>query len=419
MSLAVVIPSYNHAHYIGLALESVLGQSRRPDRVIVIDDGSKDQSLEVLESFKPRGVEVLARENRGAHHTINQAINLAAEDCDYISILNSDDHYHPERFARLLPMLESRPEKSVVCSGIRVIDGQDRDIDPEEPRAKWFRAIWSWKDKPDADPCEWLGLANFPATTSNVIARREFLLRFPFRPYRFNHDYYFLAQAVLRDQMLVHSEPLVNYRVHATNTINTSPAPLMREMLRMHLDLLHDLVPELPEDPALRQRLGRYLRSSWDNVSALHAGMLQVMLAAFVGEQSPEVIEELVHSLSEESWPELREYPNKPLVNTYDGSQPLGANSGLAERYSELRREVAERKGAEKAWKELARMQSVLASSKWAALGRLFGVHFRNLSGKSAADKVDSLRAAIKSSRWLALGGRLGSKAATVADADS
>ena len=72
--LAVVIPVYNHARFIGEALESVLNQTRKPDRVIVIDDGSKDDSLAVMEPFKARGVEVSGRENRGAHNTINELI---------------------------------------------------------------------------------------------------------------------------------------------------------------------------------------------------------------------------------------------------------------------------------------------------------------------------------------------------------
>jgi glycosyltransferase involved in cell wall biosynthesis len=72
MRLAVVIPVYNHARYIGRALESVLAQSRPPDRVICIDDGSRDDSLAVCRTFADQGVEVLGQENRGAHATINR-----------------------------------------------------------------------------------------------------------------------------------------------------------------------------------------------------------------------------------------------------------------------------------------------------------------------------------------------------------
>src|SRR6186997_1536327 len=100
--VAVVIPCYNHARYVGEALESVLAQTRSPDRVIVIDDGSKDDSMQVLRAFEERGVEVRTRENQGAHATINELVQLAAQDCEFIAILNSDDRYLPERLEKCL-----------------------------------------------------------------------------------------------------------------------------------------------------------------------------------------------------------------------------------------------------------------------------------------------------------------------------
>ena len=92
MRLAVIIPCYNHARYIGAALDSCLAQTRRPDRIIVIDDGSRDDSPAIIRSYASRGVEGSARENRGAHSTINELLAMAARDCDVVSILNSDDH---------------------------------------------------------------------------------------------------------------------------------------------------------------------------------------------------------------------------------------------------------------------------------------------------------------------------------------
>ena len=51
-----------------------------------------------------------------------QAIGMAAEDCELISILNSDDHYQQERFARCIPLLEGAPEKSVLCTALNIIE---------------------------------------------------------------------------------------------------------------------------------------------------------------------------------------------------------------------------------------------------------------------------------------------------------
>ena len=121
--LAVIIPCYNHAHYIGEALDSVLNQTRKADRIIVIDDGSKDNSMEVMEPYKARGVEVRGRENQGAHNTINELVRIAAKDCDWISILNSDDRYLPDRFEKCFRVADANPDKSVISTRLEVIDG--------------------------------------------------------------------------------------------------------------------------------------------------------------------------------------------------------------------------------------------------------------------------------------------------------
>jgi glycosyltransferase involved in cell wall biosynthesis len=405
MKLGVIIPCYNHERYIAQGLESVLGQTRAPDRVLVIDDGSKDKSVEVVKTFAERGVELILQENAGAHHTINRAVKHAAEDCDIISILNSDDHYFPERFEKCLAALEAQPGKSVVCSELNLVDDDDNPVDPAASRPKWFQAIWSIGDDPEVDYCEWMATANFPATTSNLFARREFLLAHPFKPYRFNHDYYFLATAVLKDAFTLVREPLVSYRIHAHNTINTSPAPLIREMLRMHVELYHDLAPILRIDAGLRNRFYRYMRAAWNNVSSLHAGLLQVLLSEAAARLTSDEIESLAAGVAGD-WPELINYPNKALVNAHDGTRPLSIESGLAERYETLRNEHRTLKAQQKTQRDLARLRRDLLRSKWIVIGRALGVcsAVTEDSGKTPAEKLGNLRKRLKKSPWVRAG---------------
>lgn len=409
MRLAVIIPSYNHARYIGAALESVLSQTRRPDRILVIDDGSKDGSVEVIRGFASRGVECTAWENRGAHHTLNELVNRAAEDCDVISILNSDDHYHPQRFEKCLPLLERDAEAQVVTSGLRVIDENDGDLDPANPRAVWFRAAWSLA-APDRDLCEWLGVANFPATTSNVIARAPWLKRFPFRPYRFNHDYYFLAQSALRGGLRLHPEAMVNYRVHSTNTMNTDPAPLLREMLRMNLDLARDLAPELASDPVLRGHFARYSRALWDSISSFHPELYQMLLAGAAARLSPQETDQAVAGLTLDRFPELALYPNSLLSVYWDGATPINSAAGLADKYDALRISEKELKTRGRIHRELAVLRGKIIDSRWLAWGRALGFWRMPALSKraTASDGAAVLSGKMARQRWVRLGRRLG-----------
>ena len=323
MKAAVVIPVFNHARFVVEAIDSVLAQTRRPDRILVIDDGSSDNSLDVCRRFEPRGVEVFAQQNQGAHAAINRGVALAAADCEVIAILNSDDRHHFDRIAKTLGVLAADPSAAVVASKLRYIDDAGEPLPDDHPRGRWLRAVWSRWGESDLDFAEWIGQANFVVTSSNIVARREFLLAHPFKPYRFNHDYYFLAQAAIRGVLRLVPEPLIDYRVHPANTINTSPAPLMRELLLQNFELFHDLAGDLADDPGLRSRFQRYARGLWDNVSALHAGVLQAMLAQSVAGRDFDDVSGAIRAMNESEWPELSQYPNKEVVNSFDGADPF------------------------------------------------------------------------------------------------
>ena len=406
--VAVIIPVYNHARFIGEALESCLAQTRRPDRIIVIDDGSKDDSLAVMEPFKARGVEVRGRENRGAHETINELVCLAAADCDWISILNSDDRYLPARFEKCLEVAAANPGKSVISTRLEVIDVNGARMKPDEPRARWFYGVQSLGDATDISPAEWLGRGNFIATTSNVFARAEYLRANPFRPYRFNHDYFFLAGAAWRDQIALSKEVLMQYRVHGSNTISTKPEPLMREMLRMHLDLFHHFADELAADELKRRRFFDYMRALWDNMSSFHAGMFQMLLAQVVKQVPENEREALARGIT---GAEFDLSPNRSIASAYNGSEPLSVTA-LSRRLDALRLEKTRMQDDRDALQELLKLRHALGASRWVSLGSVLGRGdaLGKNDGKSAAEKLQKLKAACAESRWLKLGARLGSK---------
>ena len=407
--IAVIIPVYNHARYVGEALESVLGQTRKPDRVIVIDDGSKDNSVDVLRSFSNRGVEVYAQENMGAHNTINKLVELAAQNCGWISILNSDDRYHPERMATCLATAKQQPGKSIFCTRLRVMDGDSQIMPEDAPRSRWFHGAWSLGQQEGFGVPEWLGHANFVATTSNVFARASYLRANPFRPYRFNHDYFFLATAALEQQITVIPAALMDYRVHGSNTIATRPEPLIREMIRMHLDLYHDHAAALRTNADMRKRFYGFVRSSWDNISSFHAGMFQVALAQLAAKATEQELEAIAAGLG---GAEFDEFPNKLLAGAYDGTKPLCTNGVLTKQIEDLRAEFEQSKYDRNALEKLSRFRHKMLRSKWVRLGLILGLVHPLVSnrGKKPHEKMLWLRDACHSSLWLKLGDKVGSK---------
>ncbi len=388
MRLAVIIPCYNHAHYVGGALESVLSQSRAADRVIVIDDGSKDGSVAVLKEFESRGVEVSAQDNAGAHETINRLVKKAAVDCELVAILNSDDAYLPGRFERCLPEFEKDQNLAVLTTALELMDDDGAPLDPDSSRAKWFRAAWSLRGR--GYP-EWMGTCNFPATTSNVIARSDYLLANPFRPYRFNHDYFLLAKSVVEGRFALIDEPLVRYRVHANNTITTAPAPLIREMLRMTVDLAADLSENLGKDAELRARYAKFRRANWDSISSFDPVSAEVAFAHFASVIGEDGIAYMIDKLGV-----CDVFPNRHLVNLHDGESPVTDAHGLSEKIDQFKIERDQAKSSLAAAKELAKLRAQIAGSRKFALGRLLGRYKQIVGdkGKTPEEKLANLKKA-------------------------
>ena len=101
--ISVVIPSYNHDRFIGSALDSLKHQSFRDFDVTIVDDGSTDNSVAVIENFRARShlpVTLITQATAGADAALNRGI--AASTGEIVAILNSDDAYHPERLATVL-----------------------------------------------------------------------------------------------------------------------------------------------------------------------------------------------------------------------------------------------------------------------------------------------------------------------------
>ena len=111
--VSVVIPAYNSSAIIKEAIESVLAQSYKDIEVIVVDDGSTDDTESTVRSFGDR-VLYLKQENQGAGAARNSGIQKSRG--EYVAFLDSDDLWSPEKLAEQIPLLERDPELGLVYS---------------------------------------------------------------------------------------------------------------------------------------------------------------------------------------------------------------------------------------------------------------------------------------------------------------
>ena len=274
--IACVIPSYNHAEYIAEAIRSVVRQTLPPERLVIVDDGSQDRSLDVIRAVKDPRIHLVAQENQGAHAALTRGLELA-KDCDFVTVLNSDDRYHPERFARCVDHLDRNPDSELVCTRIRLIDESGSPIGQLDGRQRRVNRIWSHLRK-RTDFVVSLGYGNFTKTSSNFFFRSGTITEF--RPYRYVHDYFAALTVAFRGALGLIHQDLLDYRVHSTNTIKADGrGAVVQELILMHLQLLKELQPSLESDALLRKRLLNYLRVALNNYTDMRAELLLLSIA--------------------------------------------------------------------------------------------------------------------------------------------
>jgi len=122
-TVSVIIPTYNRAYLFGKAIKSVLNQTYKDFEIIVIDDGSTDNTEEITRGFKDKRVKYIKKykKNRGISVARNIGIKMARG--KYIALLDSDDEWLPEKLDKQINILQSEsPEVGVVYSNLCYID---------------------------------------------------------------------------------------------------------------------------------------------------------------------------------------------------------------------------------------------------------------------------------------------------------
>jgi glycosyltransferase involved in cell wall biosynthesis len=123
--VSVIIPNYNYSQYICEAVESVLLQTYPNVEIIIVDDGSKDNSLEVLEKFGDK-IKILAQQNAGVSVARNNGV--ANSNGEFIAFLDADDIWLPEKIERQISLFLNDKTLGLVHVAVQDIDASGKNL---------------------------------------------------------------------------------------------------------------------------------------------------------------------------------------------------------------------------------------------------------------------------------------------------
>lgn len=222
--ITVAMPAFNSAGYISQAIDSVLAQTWTDFELLLVDDGSSDQTLSIMRQYETDArVRVVALPyNRGRPYARGQCLAYARG--PYIAMLDADDWCAPDRLERQLAYLQAHPDVSVVGSWSRRVDADGRPL-PDSMRREPTTA--------EAVRCEML--FRCPLHNPTVLARTAALREYGYdEAFRNAEDYDLWARMNSACRMANLPLKLTSYRRHAGQATAADELPIEDDWQKIH-----------------------------------------------------------------------------------------------------------------------------------------------------------------------------------------
>lgn len=143
MKISVIIASYNYAQFLSDAINSVLSQSYQDWELIIVDDGSCDNSVEIIKDFcsKDERIKFFTHENgqnKGLKETLLLGISHATG--DWIAFLESDDFFAPDNFLKKVEIIKKHPDAKLIFNKVEFLDEGSK-------KPKWMKKSFEKKQE--------------------------------------------------------------------------------------------------------------------------------------------------------------------------------------------------------------------------------------------------------------------------------
>ncbi len=205
--VSVVLPCYNHGEYVGDAIRSVLQQTYSEFELFVFDNGSTDNSWEVIQQFTDQRMKTIRLEQNDLLKVKKQFIKMASG--NYFAIMHSDDVWKKEKLEKQMEFFGKNKEAKVCFTWSKFVDARLNDIEGwEELFCEYNKTEQGWWDS-------FLTRANHLSCPSFVCERNIYIKYFgKLYPYRQIADFYCWMKILEETNLYVIEEILVNQRIH-------------------------------------------------------------------------------------------------------------------------------------------------------------------------------------------------------------
>jgi glycosyltransferase involved in cell wall biosynthesis len=220
--VSVITASYNYENYIKETIESVINQTYTDWELIIVDDGSTDNSIEVIKKYCNKNNKIKLythknNENKGLAETIKLGLSKASG--DWIAFLESDDTWTENCLEEKVKVIDKNKDVKFIFSDVNMV-GDKEEI--EDFKEYYFILQKKFKNESqNLDLSKQFFIRNWIYTFSVVMLRKNILEQCDFNsPIKKLLDYYLWAQVANRTKMFYLNKKLTNWRMHKTSYIH-------------------------------------------------------------------------------------------------------------------------------------------------------------------------------------------------------
>ena len=233
--VSVLMPVYNGSEFIREAIDSILNQTHQNFELIIIDDCSKDNTVEIVKEYEDDRIVLLQNKtNKRSAYSLNRAIEIAKG--KYLARMDQDDYCFPERFFYQVQLLESDDELGICGTQIRNFgEGVREESDTEFPLTH--------------DELQLMNLYFVAFAHTTVMMRKSTLIDHNLR-YKVGviaEDYSLWKELLLVCKGATLDKVLMKRRVHNSSTTSTLFRKIEKDLERMRLEYVKDLFPGFNE----------------------------------------------------------------------------------------------------------------------------------------------------------------------------
>ncbi|MEA5602290.1 glycosyltransferase family 2 protein [Nostoc sp. UHCC 0252] len=254
--VSVIIPAYNTEAYIAKAIESALEQTLNDIEVIIVDDGSSDQTVEVAKSFSDQRLKVIVnQQNLGAAAARNRALRAAQG--EWVAVLDSDDWYAPERLEKLVFLAEKTNADMIADDLYLIHDGAT---------SPWSTLIEESGERIDEIlqvdivyfvETDVYGQPGLHLGLSKPLFKREFLVKHGIKydeEIRMGQDFWLDMKCLIKGaRFFIEPKPYYFYRSRPGSLVYQNPLPRLNQYCKTTTSFMQQEV--VKKNPALMKAL--------------------------------------------------------------------------------------------------------------------------------------------------------------------